>query len=212
MLAMEEIPRETIDVMYNQKLSTFAKDFNEELDKSVNIPDKVSQVRKVLKKFLKYNMEDNEQTRKREKNEAMKEIPQSTLRKRKKETSIADAQPIKTENKEPPKEITQTVPRKRKKETPVADAHNKKAKTINVTTLPKTLAIPNNALQDLFADRLNTSGRTIFNVHEVVGDGNCLHRSLSQSKKFCSMYPEYGTDFMQVREELYYYCGTHPTL
>jgi hypothetical protein len=48
MLAMEEIPRETIEVMYNQQFSTFAKVFNEELNKSVNIPDKVSKVRKVL--------------------------------------------------------------------------------------------------------------------------------------------------------------------
>jgi hypothetical protein len=69
-------------------------------------------------------MEDDEQTRKREKNETMKEILQSTRRKRKKETPIADAQPIKTEKKEPRKEITQTIPRKRKKATPVADAHN----------------------------------------------------------------------------------------
>jgi hypothetical protein len=64
----------------------------------------------------------------------------------------------------------------------------------------------------LFADHLNPSGRTIFNVHEVVGDGNCLYRSLSQSKKFCSMHPEYGTDFMKVREELHFFYGIHPTL
>jgi hypothetical protein len=128
MLAMEEIPRETIEVMYNQQFSTFAKDFNEELDKLVNIPDKVSQVRKVLQKFLNYSMEDDEQTRKREKNETMKQISQSTRQKRKKETSIADAQPIKTEKKEPPKEITQPVPCKRKKETPVCRCSQQKGK------------------------------------------------------------------------------------
>jgi hypothetical protein len=212
MLAMEEIPREMIEVMYNQQFFTFAKHFNEELDKSVDIPDKVSQVRKVLKKFLKYNIEDDEKTRKGEKKESVKEITQATPRKRRKETPVADAHPKKTEKKEPPKEITQAIPRKRKKETPVADACNKKAKTIDVTTLPKTLAIPNKALKDLFADHLNPSGRTIFNVHEVVGDGNCLYRSLSQSKIFGTMYPEYANNFMRVREELHYFCGIHPSL
>jgi hypothetical protein len=26
------------------------------------------------------------------------------------------------------------------------------------------------------------------------------------------MHPEYGTNFMKVREELHYFCGTHPTV
>jgi hypothetical protein len=99
MLAMEQIPRETIEVMYNRQFSTFAKHFNEELDKSVDIPDKVSQVRKVLKKFLKYNIEDDEKTRKGEKKESVKQITQATPRKRRKETPVADAHPIKTEKR-----------------------------------------------------------------------------------------------------------------
>jgi hypothetical protein len=60
--------------------------------------------------------------------------------------------------------------------------------------LPKTLSISNKVFHNnesgpLFQESPCPSNRTIFKVTEVMGDGNCLYRSLSQSRLFQKFYP-----------------------
>jgi hypothetical protein len=89
------------------------------------------------------------------------------------------------------------VPRKRKPSEPMKgnfeeDEHNtqyqplsKKNKNENCK-IPKTLCMSNKVFHNnesgpLFRDSPCSSNRTIFEVTEVMGDGNCLYQSLSQS-------------------------------
>jgi hypothetical protein len=154
---------------------------------------------------LKYNQNDYEQTITTEREDQSKEIKQAIPRKRKKEKPITynpnkmaakeknEAVPRKhkkdqpitdTPNKKAANEKNEAVPRKRKKDQPITDTPNKSVQSIEFTKLPKTLAIPNKALDGLFTNPIYPSGETIFNVNELLGDGNCLYRSLSQSKIF----------------------------
>jgi hypothetical protein len=89
---------------------------------------------------------------------------------------------------------------------------NRKKDHIDDKKLPESISVPNIALQKLFCDTMKLAKGTTFIVKEVIGDGNCLYRSLSQSKIFISMNPRIANDYMAIRNALYEFTGLHPTL
>jgi hypothetical protein len=89
---------------------------------------------------------------------------------------------------------------------------NKKKERVDDTKLPGSIGIPNVALQKLFGEPMNLEKGTTFIVEEVIGDGNCLYRSLSQSQILKNMYPHVANDHMAVRKMIHEFTGLHPTL
>jgi hypothetical protein len=72
---------------------------------------------------------------------------------------------------------------------------------IQKTDLPAYVSIPNTAICNHFKN-VPPTGRTIFEVRPIIGDGNCLYRSLCSGKLFGQKYPTYKQKHLLLRRVL----------
>jgi hypothetical protein len=115
-------------------------------------------------------------------------------KKRKEDTS--KKRKAKEEAKE--KEIEEPIPRKKNK--------------MNNSSKLTLLIVPNAPLVQYFGDSLKTELQTCFRIKDVLGDGNCLYRSLSISRLFKSWYPSLSGDHIGVRKCMQEFAIHNPSL
>jgi hypothetical protein len=72
--------------------------------------------------------------------------------------------------------------------------------------LPPYLAIPNQTIKNVFRNHPNI-GHTVFTVHPIKGDGNCLYRSLSLSTHYSISMPELSKKHRFLRDMLKSYAA-----
>jgi hypothetical protein len=77
--------------------------------------------------------------------------------------------------------------------------------------MPKYVAIPNQTISHCFQIHSN-EGHTIFSVHPVKGDGNCLYCALSSSSHYSKEMPNFSQKHRFLRDMLHNYAGQKKTL
>jgi hypothetical protein len=91
---------------------------------------------------------------------------------------------------------------------PAGTTLNSKTKKMSdaLGNLPPYVAIPNQTINHLFRNHPNV-GHTVFAIHPVEGDGNCLYRSLSLSTHYSKSMPDLSTRHRFLREMLQSYAA-----
>jgi hypothetical protein len=101
------------------------------------------------------------------------------------------------------KQPADTSKKRHAKEETLEEPIPRKKTKMNNPTYPTLLVVPNDPLVKYFGNTsFQKDNQSCFRIKNVLGDGNCLYRSLSQSKLFKSRYPSLASNHIEVRKKM----------